>query len=441
MKRLFVIALAVAMLLGLLCGCAKSDVDESSTPNGVKPDVTEIQDVTPVEPELEWIDEPATDEEWMQNAIITSLMNLGNTHRLKNVIQRAKAGEELTFAYIGGSITHGEGASDWNGVESPELSYLPRTYKYFCETFAKNGTEQITKINAGIGATPSTVGALRFSYDVARHDPNVVFIEFAVNDYETDEHKSAFEGLVRQALSLESKPAVILVFARTDNNRSEQTWMKEIGYHYDVSMVSYADGVSYLIDNGIITWTDFSLDFAHPNDNGAEMIASFINHLFDEVNRLDAQGDADETYDREKLHDHWYENVTLLTEDTYEPISTGSWEKGSSSNKMTHGWNRSPGRENEPIIFEFAGKDAYLIWPGSGHESFGKISVKTYYNGVLVGNETINEFNGGWMGPMIHTLYRTEQDGEYKIEVSMLEGDEYKDAQILGIAYSKEDAK
>lgn len=343
----------------------------------------------------------------------------------------------MTIAYIGGSITEGFGASDWNG-ESPELSYAPLSYKYFCDTFAKNGTKQVTKVNAGIGATPSTVGALRFSYDVAPSNPDIVFIEFAVNDFDDSECRDAYEDLVRQALNLESKPAVILLFSRTDNNVSMQTWMKEIGYHYDVSMISYADGITYLIDNGAMTWDEFSPDFAHPTDAGYKIVADFIDHFYNEVDRLPAQGKADEDYQRELMYKGHYENAHMLTYDTYTPSEIGSWTDGSDGNRMKHGWKYVPGGENKPIVFKFTGKDAYLIWPGSGNESYGKIAVKVIFNGKEVESTIINEFNGGWMGPVIENLYRADEVGEYKIKVSMLNEEQInKDAQILGVAYTK----
>ena len=39
-----------------------------------------------------------------------SLMNLGNTYRIRKVIEKARAGKEVTLAFIGGSITQGAGA-------------------------------------------------------------------------------------------------------------------------------------------------------------------------------------------------------------------------------------------------------------------------------------------------------------------------------------------
>ena len=42
-----------------------------------------------------------------QAMIAKSLLSTGNNQRLKNAIEKAKRGEEITIAYIGGSITQG----------------------------------------------------------------------------------------------------------------------------------------------------------------------------------------------------------------------------------------------------------------------------------------------------------------------------------------------
>ena len=53
------------------------------------------------------------EEEWYQQALKDSVMRTGNTARLKKVIERAQAGEKITLATIGGSITEGAGAKSY----------------------------------------------------------------------------------------------------------------------------------------------------------------------------------------------------------------------------------------------------------------------------------------------------------------------------------------
>lgn len=82
----------------------------------------------------------------------------------------------------------------------------------FPEAFsAKNN---VKFIKAGVGGTPSELGMIRFDRDVLRdgQQPDIVVIEFAVND-EGDETKGdCYESLVRKVLNLPWKPAVILLF-------------------------------------------------------------------------------------------------------------------------------------------------------------------------------------------------------------------------------------
>ena len=49
------------------------------------------------------------DADWYQQALADSVLSRGNNERLQRVIERAKSGEEITLAVIGGSITEGVG--------------------------------------------------------------------------------------------------------------------------------------------------------------------------------------------------------------------------------------------------------------------------------------------------------------------------------------------
>ena len=51
------------------------------------------------------------EKEWYLQALKDSVMSTGNNARLKKVIDRARGGEEITLATIGGSITEGAGAA------------------------------------------------------------------------------------------------------------------------------------------------------------------------------------------------------------------------------------------------------------------------------------------------------------------------------------------
>lgn len=130
------------------------------------------------------------------------VVNRGNQKRLKNVMLRAGRGESVTIGYLGGSITMGSVAT------VPEKCYAFLSCQWWREHFPQTRVEYY---NAGIGATTSQFGVARVDDDLLYARPDVVFIEFSVND-DNDEHfKETYEGLVRHVYTSESLPAVVLL--------------------------------------------------------------------------------------------------------------------------------------------------------------------------------------------------------------------------------------
>lgn len=168
-----------------------------------------------------------------------SLMNLGNTYRIRKAIEKSRAGKEVTLAYIGGSITQGAGATPINTE-----CYAYKSYQLFQKRFAV--LDNVKFIKAGVGGTPSELGMIRFDRDVLRNGekPDIVVIEFAVND-EGDETKgNCYESLVRKVLNLPWKPAVVLLFSVFANDWNLQERLRPVGERYDLPMVSIMDAVT-----------------------------------------------------------------------------------------------------------------------------------------------------------------------------------------------------
>ncbi len=74
------------------------------------------------------------------------VINKGNTTRIKNVMQKARRGEGIKVAFLGGSITQGSLSS------APDTCYAALVYKWWCRKFPESDIEYI---NAGIGGTTS----------------------------------------------------------------------------------------------------------------------------------------------------------------------------------------------------------------------------------------------------------------------------------------------
>jgi len=103
---------------------------------------------------------------------------------LPNCFAKLEAGAAVTVAYFGGSITSQTG---WR-VQS--LERLRRRYP----------NVSFSEVDAAIGGTGSNLGVFRLGHDVSRHKPDLLFVEFAVNDSgEAPEAvMKSMEGIVRQ---------------------------------------------------------------------------------------------------------------------------------------------------------------------------------------------------------------------------------------------------
>ena len=75
------------------------------------------------------------------------ILNEGNPSRLMGVMERAARGEEITIAYLGGSITAGSSASPQD-----KKCYAALSTTWWNDTFPE---AKINYVNAGIGATDS----------------------------------------------------------------------------------------------------------------------------------------------------------------------------------------------------------------------------------------------------------------------------------------------
>ena len=139
--------------------------------------------------------------------VADSLVCTGNNARLKKVIQKAREGKKVTIAYLGGSITEGIGASPNSNC------YAEISWKKFTEKYSLFHDAEF--VNAGMSGTPSSLGALRYQRDVQSKiktgkGPDILFLEFAVNDSGECTGGGAYEGLIRRAMK--SGSAVVLIF-------------------------------------------------------------------------------------------------------------------------------------------------------------------------------------------------------------------------------------
>jgi acetyl esterase/lipase len=124
---------------------------------------------------------------------------------LPNLFARLSAGQNITVAYFGGSIT-------------AQLGYRNQSFQWFKDTWPN---VKFTQIDAAIGGTGSSLGAFRVYNDVLSKNPDLIFIEFAVNDYRAsqesiDDVVASVEGIVRQIIRHDEHTDICFIYTITD---------------------------------------------------------------------------------------------------------------------------------------------------------------------------------------------------------------------------------
>lgn len=195
--------------------------------------------------------------------------------RLKNLMKRAANGESLVIGFLGGSITQGSLSS------TPKTCYAYLVYEWWKKSFP-NAT--VSFVNGGIGGTTSHYGGARAWKDVLCYRPDIVTVDFSVNDDANEFFEETYEGTLRRLLAAPSDPAVVVlnnVFY--DTGKNAQDYHNRIADHYGIPHVSIKDTVYPDVESGKIVRADITPDNLHPNDKGHRLVADEICKLLDSI--------------------------------------------------------------------------------------------------------------------------------------------------------------
>ncbi len=252
---------------------------------------------------------------WMDRSVVDA----GDFSRLRIALCKASRGEAITVASIGGSITAGASAT------SEENRWANRAAAWWREKYPHT---EMRFINAGIGATGSNIGAHRIRRDVLAARPDVVMVEFAVNDAGSSIAGETLEGLLRQILALPNFPAVVMLFTMDNQGHNCQEEHTKVGRHYRVPMVSFRDAIWPEVAAGRVAWNDIEADSVHPNDRGHAICARLVSHVFDLAAESLAQDPSPKLPPPlpNPLISDTFENTSVLTADGLAGDALQGWQ-------------------------------------------------------------------------------------------------------------------
>jgi len=398
-------------------------------------------------PEIE-VDPPVQfDSEEYRRMIADSLVSTGNNYRLKKVIEKCKRGEDVTIAYIGGSITQGAGGKPIN-----TMCYAYRSYEAFCEMFSPCGGDNVHYVKAGVGGTPSELGMIRYDRDVTKDgeiQPDLVVVEFAVNDEGDETEGVSFESLVMKILQAENAPAVLLNFAVFMSDWNLQDRLQPIGERYELPMVSVKDAVVPQFEQShVITKRQFFYDIYHPTNDGHRIMADCIAYLFGAVDKEEMAAE-DISLDKEPVYGIQFKDLVRFDRkdaSAYAKISQTGYDAHdtdiqyvernmdlNATPEFEDNWMNNGSVSGAEFKMNLTCKNLVAVIKDSGSSEFGTADI--YVDGKVV--KSINPLDNGWAHCNPQILIDEKESAEHEVIFRMKQGDEGKKFTILGFGVTK----
>lgn len=348
-------------------------------------------------------DDARTDYEKM---VDRSLLSVGDMTRMADVLQKAQNGEDITVAYIGGSITEGYNAGT--------TEFYAKTCTDLLQGYFPDIT--VTGVNAGISGTPSLLGNLRLERDVLSADPDIVFVEFAVNDGQEADYKNAYESLVRTLLTQEKDIAVVLLFTVLDSGYTCQEHMSKIGANYDLPMISIHDSVYEEIEAGRMTWQDYSNDQSHPNAYGHKCITDFVDNYYQKVLPVVAENVGEVSKELpDPVFSAKYMNMHYMDSATMDGVELDGFEQYDTHGSFHNGWMYR-GTDGGSMKFTVDCSVLEMVFKANNSDKYGTADI--YVDGEKV-KSVVSNMSDGWNNPVTAYLIDNDSSAEHTVEIRM----------------------
>jgi hypothetical protein len=281
-----------------------------------------------------------------------------------------------------------------------------------------------------MAGTDSIMGLIRVERDVLCYRPDIVFVEFAVNDSKDALHREAYESLLLRLLLSDKEPAVVLIFVRAQEGYNCQGQMQAAGEHYQLPMVSISDALSRMTEEGRMLWSDYGDDYIHPHKQGNRMIADCLMNYFQ---RADGMPEDPKTMlPKATLYGRTYYNMQLMDEANARLVKAGGFVPDRSVYQFPRGWCHRSGCRKDPFELQITASHLFLIYRESNDANAGCAEV--YVDGAL--QCTLASYKvTGWNNPALRLILSRDDSAEHRIEIRMCRGDEQKEFAIVAFGY------
>ncbi len=302
----------------------------------------------------------------------TAVHSTGNVARIAKAFAKAEAGEKISIGYIGGSLTAGAGADKNGNWPSSVTDWFRLQYP----------NAEVIGTNAGWGGTGSDFGNKRLQNHVLNYDPDIVFIEFSVNDGgNSDFNRRSFESLARRCLEYGENTAVIVVLCNSGTGKGPEVREAhfEIAKYYGLPVIDMHSGFVAGVNTGKMLVTDYTHDGLHPTTWGhqmkAHMVEASLNAIREEIKNASADELKVKPLPADMLYGDQFMNLQTIDHmnNTDKIVSYGSWEMVINGEEVDDQYTSRIVHNggSEPLVFKTVGKELYIHSYGAGIDEEG----------------------------------------------------------------------
>jgi len=373
----------------------------------------------------------------------STIMTTGNNYRLKKVLAKIRKGDKVNIAAIGGSVTEGAGPAKFTD------GYAYQFFRALKATYAPGDGSNLYFDNAGLSGTSSLTGAVRYKQDVIDvlgGTPDLLIVEFAVNDGGEPLFQRSFEALVRDALLHNPDTAVIAIYAAaTYGNTSGPK--KAVADNYGIPQINMLEIVNDGIKNGTFTKEQYYSDYVHPTYEGHQIMCDALMNVVAIADK--AKADAFVRVPEKSFIEPSLSGMIQVTGDSEDvKISAGGFNeydkstqtiKKTNSVEFSSNWHHKMSAQpnEEPFKMDIYCKNLVLIWKNQSGGSFDKFG----YADVWVDGKRVAIYNGGkqggWNNCEPNIIIDEPVAKQHTVEIKMSAKSEKLGFTILTFGYSK----
>ena len=356
----------------------------------------------------------ALGEQLYEETLNKSVINLGCGERLKKILLKDK----VRLAFLGASVSCGyKAAPEGHGKAFPAF-----VEEMFAE---KLGREHVEARNRAVSGSDTYTGMLVAQMLMPDYKPDIIFIEYAINEGSRPFNVEKYESFLRMLISFEWQPVVIPVAVFNRDGYSCQEYMLHFSRHYHLPMVGLKDSVYALITSGVLPLDVYTEDEGHPHIDGHEFIAKCIMKTIEQSIEED---EADYPLP-EKITEAKFEGIRLLD---LEKLTSESCITGECPDRL-FGTCRQKLHNGERFIFETECECSYIL------AMYVKNTKKNYAAvNVFADDKQTGEFSSysfiSWNNPWTELVLSDTEKKLRKVRFETAKGDENKELYLIAVA-------